>query len=67
MLSALGLARYASLTPITGCPRCNGAIITGSCMCCGYAGPTRVATEDEQPGRPVQTSKRFRTRMPAHA
>lgn len=60
MLSALGFARYSTLTPVGGCPRCNGPIITDSCMCCGYAGPTRVATQAEQPGRAVQTSKSAR-------
>lgn len=62
LLNALGFARYATtLTPVGGCPRCNGPIITGSCMCCGYAGPTHVAQPGEWVGRPVQTSKRGRT------
>lgn len=58
-------ARYSRLTPVSGCPRDGGAMLPdGTCLQCGWDGPTHVATLAEQPGRPVQTSKHTRTRMP---
>ena len=34
--------RYRELEPITGCPRCGGALwCAGECLSCGWDGPTR--------------------------
>lgn len=48
MLSALGFARYAILTPVGGCPRCRGAVYDGTCLPCGWDGPTWAPRWDER-------------------
>ncbi len=57
-LGALGLDRYTTYTPISGCPRCQGALFDSMCISCGYDGPTR-AVEPGERTRGAQPSGRW--------
>jgi hypothetical protein len=63
MLSpALGFSRYIILTALNGCPRCSGAISEGTCIMCGWDGPTRAPSLAER----REYTERLRGRGPTH-
>ena len=63
MLSA-ALPRYVTYTPISGCPRCRGALFDDNCLCCGYDGPTRAPEpgerrRDTEPHRGIRPNRKY--------
>ena len=62
MSGHIGFNRYYEGRPIGGCPRCDGPVMDGSCLCCGWVG--EVPPDVVQ--RFLDAAKKLQVRQPSH-